>query len=40
MFQIFVPKYLRHLYPYRMWRKTTSTRDLNEAREGANKSLI
>ncbi|EOX5181122.1 DUF6538 domain-containing protein, partial [Escherichia coli] len=32
MFQIFVPKYLRHLYPYRMWRKTTSTRDLNEAR--------
>ena len=40
MFQIFVPKYLRHLYPYRMWRKTTSTRDLNEARRFRNHLLL
>ncbi|MEQ0344089.1 tyrosine-type recombinase/integrase [Klebsiella sp. JB_Kp040] len=40
MFQIFVPKYLRFLYPCRMWRKTTSTRDLNEARRFRNHLLL
>nr|WP_222616031.1 tyrosine-type recombinase/integrase [Enterobacter hormaechei] len=40
MFQIFVPKYLRFLYPCRMWRKTTSTRDLNEARRFRNYLLL
>ena len=40
MFQIFVPKYLRHLYPYKLWRKSTSTRDLNEARRFRNHLLL
>ncbi|WP_348994647.1 DUF6538 domain-containing protein [Enterobacter sp. V87_3] len=40
MFQIFVPKYLRFLYPCRMWRKTTSTRNLNEARRFRNHLLL
>lgn len=40
MFQIFVPRYLRFLYPCRMWRKTTSTRDLNEARRFRNHLLL
>ena len=40
MFQIFVPKYLRHLYPYKLWRKITSTRDLNEARRFRNHLLL
>lgn len=39
-FQIFVPLYMRHLYPNRMWRKSTGTRDITEARRFRNHLLL
>ncbi|CAH5984271.1 Tyrosine recombinase XerC, partial [Klebsiella pneumoniae] len=40
MFQIFVPRWLRHIHPCKIWRKTTSTRDIEQARRFRDHLLL
>ena len=41
VFQIFVPKYMRHVFGHkRAWRKSTGTKDIVKARQFRNHLLI